>query len=69
MNDPTVIQRFIEGCLRDYWDQLAAAYINDILIYFKDFEEHVGHLPLTLCQFVEKIIELNPSKYKLFNNV
>lgn len=41
MNDPAVIQRFIEGCLRDYWDQLAAAYINDILIYFKDFEEHV----------------------------
>ena len=60
MNAPAVLQRFIEDFLRDYWDQFAAAYLNDIIVCFKDFEEHVRHLQLTLCQFEEKSIELKP---------
>ena len=50
MNAPPTFQRFMEHCLRDYRDNFAIPYLDDLLILSKTFEEHLNHIKLVLQQ-------------------
>jgi hypothetical protein len=43
-NGPSTFQRYINTTLIDYLDQFCSAYIDDILIYSENLEEHREHV-------------------------
>lgn len=47
-NSPAVFQSFINEIFRDLLDQYVVAYIDDILIYSKSEEDHIGHVRTVL---------------------
>ena len=53
MNAPPGFQRFIFTCLANLIDQCCKAYLDDVLVYSKDFESHVQCLRKTLRRLQE----------------
>src|SRR5690606_7659833 len=47
-NAPATFQHFINDVLRPYLDQFCTAYLDDILIYSDNLEDHVKHVRLVL---------------------
>jgi hypothetical protein len=43
-NAPATFQRLINDTLREYLDDFAITYLDDILIYSDDLEAHRGHV-------------------------
>ena len=66
MNAPGVFQRFIEQCFQDYRDDFIVPYIDDLLVYSKDFNSHVEHLRLTLQGLQQHGIKIKAKKCQLF---
>lgn len=48
-NAPAVFQSMINEVFRDMLHSHVIAYIDDILIYSDDFEQHVSHVQAVLC--------------------
>ena len=65
-NAPPGFQRFIFTCLANLIDQCCTAYLDDVLVYSKDFEGHVESLRSTLRNLRERGVKLNPIKCCLF---
>ena len=61
-NAPPVFQRYINDCLYHLRDKICLAYLDDILIYGKTFEEHVKNVGTVLRILIKKGIKLNPKK-------
>ena len=47
-NVPTIFQAYINKALVGYLDEFCIVYLDNILIYSKDKEEHIKHLYLVL---------------------
>jgi hypothetical protein len=47
-NAPILFQALINDILRLYLDIFVLAYLDNILIYFKTYKEHVQHVTLVL---------------------
>jgi len=43
-NTPATFQRLINDTLREYLDDFAITYLDDILIYSDDLEMHCSHV-------------------------
>ena len=43
MNAPAAFQHFMEHCLGDFRNNFAVLYLDDLLIFFKSFDEHLQH--------------------------
>ncbi|XP_078518423.1 LOW QUALITY PROTEIN: retrotransposon-like protein 1 [Lissotriton helveticus] len=43
-NAPAAFQHFVNDILREFLDRFAVVYIDDILIFSKNMEEHVSHV-------------------------
>ena len=43
-NAPATFQRLVDLCLQPILWKFALAYLNDIIIFSRTFEEHIGHL-------------------------
>ena len=70
-NAPGTFQRVMDKILRDYIDKFVVVYIDDIMIYSNNFEDHVTHInevlqrlsdnnlivKLKKCRFAEENIE------------
>eukprot|EP00833_Pecoramyces_ruminatium_P012026 jgi/Orpsp1_1/1186058/evm.model.c7180000096669.1 len=54
-NAPATFQAFINSVLRPYLDNFVILYLDDILVFSKDLEEHHKHVRMVL----EKLIENN----------
>ena len=52
-NAPAIFQNMINDILREYLDQGVLAYLDDILIYSKNMEEHVGLVKKVLQKLKE----------------
>ena len=50
---PASFQRYINDALREYLDEFATAYLDDILIYSESLEEHRDHISLVLQRLRE----------------
>src|SRR5690606_19053446 len=51
-NAPATFQAFINDVLREYLDRFAVVYLDDILIFSRNYQEHVGHVRVVM----EKLI-------------
>ncbi len=63
-NAPATFQRLINDTLREYLDDFAITYLNDILIYSDDLEMHRSHVHKVLRKLSEKVLYVKKSKSK-----
>jgi hypothetical protein len=61
-NAPTSFQALINNTLREYLDDFAVAYLDNILIFSKTYEEHVQHVRKVLTKLREKDLPVKLSK-------
>ena len=54
-NAPATFMDLINGVFRPYVDQFVVVFINDILVYSKDAQEHELHLRIVMETFREKL--------------
>ncbi len=65
-NAPPVFQRYVNNALRGLLDKICAAYLDDILIYGRTFEEHVKNFKTVLQRLRVKGIRLRADKCHIF---
>ena len=61
-NSPATYQRLMEECLGDYNMKICIIYLDDIIIFGKDFEEHLERLDLVLTRLKECNLKLSAEK-------
>jgi len=57
-------QRLINDMLREYLDDFAITYLNDILIYSDDLEMHCSHMHKVLRKLNKRALYVKKSKSK-----
>ena len=65
-NAPAAFQRFIAQALTGLLDRICSAYLDDILVFSRTFEEHVENLQKVLRSLQEKGVKLNVKKCNFF---
>ena len=65
-NAPPAFQRFINSCLANFRDKICIAYLDDILVFSKTFEDHVVDVKKILHCLRKRGVKLNPGKCELF---
>ena len=65
-NAPPAFQRFINQTLANLRDKVCVAYLDDILIFARTFEEHVHNLRLVLQRLKSRGIKLRADKCFFF---
>src|SRR3954454_24250433 len=45
-NAPETFQRLMNYVLQEYLEKFVAVYLDDIIIFFKTFEQHIDHIHL-----------------------
>jgi len=63
-NAPTTFQRLINDTLREYLDDFAITYLDDILIYSDDLKMHHSHVHKVLRKLNERTLYVKKSKSK-----
>ena len=63
-NAPSTFQRYIQKVLSDLLHRCAMAFLDDIVIFSKTFEEHLEHLKLVLNRIRQYNLRLNRKKCK-----
>ncbi len=63
-NTLVTFQRLINNMLREYLDDFAITYLNDILIYSDDLEMHCSHVHKVLRKLNERALYVKKSKSK-----
>ena len=53
-NAPVVFMVYMNRMFQPYLDQFVVIFIDEILIYSRTVEEHMGHLRITLSVLCEK---------------
>lgn len=61
-NAPATMQRLINNVLRSYLDIFCIGYLDDILVYSQNEEEHVRHVKKVLTALQEHHLLLKPEK-------
>ncbi|CAG2190886.1 unnamed protein product [Mytilus edulis] len=64
MNSPLTFQCLMTKVLKDLNFKIALVYIDDILIFSKNFEDHLNHLQQVFSNLREANLKLNPEKCK-----
>ena len=62
-NAPATFQCLIESCLGDYHLKYCIIYLNNIIIFSKNLEEHFSSLQLVFQKLDEAGLHLKPSKF------
>ena len=61
-NTPVTFQRLINNTLREYLDDFAITYLNDILIYSDNLEMHRSHVHKVLKKLNKRALYVKKSK-------
>jgi hypothetical protein len=61
-NAPATCQALVNDIFREYLDIFVFAYLDDILIYSKNEENHVKHVTLVLETLEKADMKLHPEK-------
>ncbi|CAC5403419.1 Retrovirus-related Pol polyprotein from transposon gypsy,Retrovirus-related Pol polyprotein from transposon 297,Retrovirus-related Pol polyprotein from transposon 17.6 [Mytilus coruscus] len=64
MNSPMTFQCLMTKVLKNLNFKIALVYIDDVLIFSKNFEEHLQHLNLVFTNLRSANLKLHPSKCK-----
>jgi hypothetical protein len=67
-NAPASFQRWMNEVLRDYLDVFCIAYLDDILIYSDNLEQHRQHVKMVLRRVEEVGLTLKASKCEFHTN-
>ena len=62
INTSAIFQELINHVLYDHLNEFVIAYLNDILIYFKNEENHEKHVKEVLKKFQKKNLYLKSEK-------
>ena len=57
MNAPSAFQRHMEETLREFRDQFAAPYLDDVIVFSSSLEDHVSHVEV-LDKFIVKGLKI-----------
>jgi len=63
-NAPVTFQRLINDTLREYLDDFAITYLDNILIYSDDLKMHHSHVHKVLRKLSERVLYVKKSKSK-----
>jgi len=61
-NTPATFQRLINNTLKEYFDDFAITYLDDILIYSDDLKMHRSHVHKILEKLNERALYVKKSK-------
>jgi hypothetical protein len=61
-NGPGTYQRYMNDVLLDYLDTFCMAYLDDILIYSEDPQEHTRHVDIVLARLLEAGLQVDIKK-------
>ena len=61
-NAPATFQELINNTLREYLDNFVVAYLDDVLIFSRTYEEHVQHVKKVLKKLQEAELPIKLSK-------
>ena len=64
-NAPSTFQRFIQKAMHGYLFDILLAYLDDILVYSTDFQQHLSDLQKVFQRLREVGVKLNPEKCSL----
>ena len=65
-NAPATFQAYINNVLRKYLDVFVVVYLDDILVYSKTEEEHVGHVTKVLQALKDVDLRVKLEKYEFY---
>lgn len=63
-NAPATFQSYINSSLREYLDVFCTAYLDDVLIYSMNKEEHTEQVLNVLKQLQDRSLQVNINKYE-----
>ena len=61
-NTPVTFQRLMNKVLRQYVEKFVQVYLDDMIIYFNNLDEHKRHIKVVLEKIREANLKLKPSK-------
>ncbi len=61
-NTPVIFQRLMNKVLRQYIGKFIQVYLNDVIIYSNNLNEHKRHIKAVLEKIREANLKLKPSK-------
>ena len=64
-NAPSIFQRKLDNIFKQY-KNFVCVYIDDILVFSINKEEHVSHLKLVLSEFLKQDIVISGKKAQFF---
>ena len=64
-NAPAAFQRYVKETLQPYLDQFCTAYLDDLLVYSENLEEHTTHFRLVLELLQRAGHQVKPQKCEL----
>ena len=67
-NAPAIFQAYINKALAGYLDKFYIVYLDDILIYSKDADEHTKYLRLVLDRLRTYALYTNQKKYYFYTD-
>jgi len=62
INAPADFQGYINNAIREALDDIASAYLDDVLIYSDSEEEHISHVKWIMQRLLEAGLYLKPEK-------
>ena len=65
-NAPATFQRLMESCLGDLHLNWCIIYLDDIIIFLKDPDDHIKRLEGVFEKLAQAGLKLKPSKYEFF---
>ena len=64
-NAPATFQRYVNETLRPYLDQFCTAYLDDVLVYSENPEEHTTHVRLVLELLQKAGLQVKPHEMRI----
>ena len=65
-NSPATYQRMMEQCLSDLHLRICCIFIDDVIIFGRNYEEHLGNLRLVFDRIRQHNMKLAPDKCSFF---